>query len=188
MKQYTAEIVTLLLRLQVSVGTHFKKRLHDGFSIKDDRMRNKFQSFIILVILLNSCSSIDKVRIYSIDKSQCVSIITDKKNNSRYIINGNHTSIPKTDFVKLDISNIDPIGDEIGICWRNDKYDWEIVNHMAKILENRLDTIKYKFNSWWETDKDGIPNSLKYHTSDNCGTFDFESMKIYRNRGLIIEK
>ncbi len=151
-------------------------------------MRYKFLLFLVFGIMLNSCISTNKVLIYSIDKSQCISIITDKRNDLRFIINGNYTSVPKDNFIKLDISNIDPIRDEIGVCWRNDKYEWEIVNHMALIIENKLDTIKFKFNSSWETDQDGIPNCLKYHSGDNCGTFDFLSMKIYKNKGIVIEK
>ncbi len=104
---------------------------------------------------------------------------------TRYIINGQHNSIPKTNYVKLDISGIDPIGDEIGICWKNDNYDWEIVNHQSKVLDNKLDTLKFKFNESLERDNRGIPDTKKYH-KPNCGTIDLLSMETYDNT-IVIE-
>ena len=123
-------------------------------------------------------------KIYSSDKTQCVTIIT--KSETRYIINGKHDFIPETNFIKIDISDIDPIGDEIGVCWKKNKYEWEIVNHQAKVIENRLDTTKFKFNTNWENDERGIPNCLKYHQT-NCGTLGISGMKIYKNKGMILE-
>jgi hypothetical protein len=80
--------------------------------------------------------------------------------------------------VKIDKSQIDPIGDEIGVCWKNENYDWQIVNHQSKILENKLDTTKFKFNTNWEKDKRVIFNSKKYH-KPYYGTIDFLNMSTY---------
>lgn len=137
-------------------------------------MRNIHLTFLTIFIIINSCivspdtiEIIDHFVLYPLDKSQAITIIT--KNNIRYVINGNYDHIPKTNYIKLDISQIDPIGDEIGVCWNNGKYLWELVNHKATILENRLDTLKFKFNNHWEVDKRGIPNAAKYH-QNMCGS------------------
>lgn len=101
------------------------------------------------------------------DKSQSVSILT--KDDIRYIINGIHTTLPDSNYVKVDISEIDPIGDEIGVCWNNGRYRWELVNHGSRILENKLDTTQFKFNTSWELDEGGIPDASKYHQK-GCGS------------------
>jgi len=151
--------------------------------------KNKLIIFFLIGIvtfLYSSCDTTDRnhFKLYSIDKKQCVTIIT--KMDTRYIINGNHDSVPISDYVKIDISEIDPIGDEIGVCWNNGNYDWEIVNHQSKVIVNKLDTLKYKFNINWELDERRIPNCLKYHQS-NCGTIGLSHMKIYKNKGIILE-
>jgi hypothetical protein len=73
----------------------------------------------------------------------------------------------------------------IGICWKNENYDWEIVNDESKVLENKLDTLKYKFNTSWEKDNFGIPNTKKYVKS-NCGTIGLLNMKTY-DKTIILE-
>jgi hypothetical protein len=159
----------------------------------------KFISKIILVAIVLSAVAIftftltfgdhtnrKNFRIYSLDKEQCVTIIT--YGNNRYIINGKASSIPKSDFVKLDISGIDKLGDGIGICWKNEKYEWQISNDNSVILENKLDTTKYKFITSWEKDEFGQPNTKKY-LEPNCGTLDLLSMDRYPENGnLIVEK
>lgn len=122
-------------------------------------------------------------RIYSENKKQCVTVITQGK--TRYIINGEHNSIPETDYIKIDISEITPLGDQIGVCWKNENYDWEIVNDKSKVLESKLDTMKYKFNMSWEKDSFGIPNTKKYVKS-NCGTIGLLNMKTY-DKTIILE-
>jgi hypothetical protein len=145
------------------------------------KSKNNLSSFLIigiLMFLINSCNIHNRKNflIYSPDKKQCVIIITSGE--TRYIINGKHNSIPKSNYVKIDKSQIDPIGDEIGVCWKNENYDWQIVNHQSKILENKLDTTKFKFNTSWEKDERGIFNSKKYH-KPYCGTIDLLNIKTY---------
>ena len=130
----------------------------------------------MFIIVYGDHTNRTNFRAYSLDKTQCISVITQGK--TRFIINGEHYSIPNTDYIKIDISGIDPIGDEIGICWKNEKYEWELVNHQSKILEAKLDTAKFKLHTSWEKDKYGIPNSKKYHKS-NCGTIGLLNMKVY---------
>lgn len=146
------------------------------------RVKNNILSISLIgltIFLINSCNTLNNntdFRIYSADKKQCVTIVT--KGEIRYIINGKHSSIPKTDFVKIDISQIDSNKDEIGICWENKNYEWEIVNHSSKVIENKLDTLKFKFNTSWENDEGGIPNSKKYHKA-NCGAIGLMYMNTF---------
>jgi len=135
------------------------------------------------MLTILGCEKYERLKISSPDRTQIITIITDS--NTRYIINDNHKNIPDFGYIKLDISKIG-IGDEIGICWKTDKYEWELINNKAIILENKLDTTKYKFNTKWDSDKKGIPNALKFH-SPNCGTYGFESKTVYQNKGLVID-
>jgi len=153
------------------------------------RIKNNLLSILLIgltIFLINSCNPLNintDFRIYSADKKQCVTIFT--KGKTRYIINGKHSSIPKTNFVKIDISQIDSNKDEIGICWKNKNYEWEIVNHSSKIIENKLDTLKFKFNTNLENNKEGIPNSKKYH-KPNCGAVGLMYMNTF-SETIIIE-
>ena len=142
---------------------------------------------IMLAIFLTtiSCTNRTNFQIYSTNQEQCVTVIT--REEIRYIINGKYNLIPKTNFVKIDISGIDPIGDEIGVCWKTNNLEWEIVNHGSRVIENKLDTTKYKFNTSWEKDDDGIPNVKKY-IQPNCGTLGFELMMTFPKNGNIILK
>lgn len=141
-------------------------------------------AIITLIAVFGDHTNRTNFIIYSADKKQCVTIITRGLN--RYIINGkSNYSIPKTNYVKLDLSNTSRIGDEIGVCWKNENYEWEIVNHKAKVIENKLDTLKFKFNESWDRDEHGIPNSKKYH-KPNCGTIGLSNMKTY-DETIILE-
>jgi len=106
--------------------------------------------------------------LYPKDKSQVITIFSDYNNNLRYIANGKHKTIPKEDYIKLDISEITRLGDEVGVCWK-DKNSWEFVNHKARVIEVKLDTIKYSFKQRWYEDDKGIPNA-KYFRKENCFT------------------
>ncbi|GAB5475722.1 MAG: hypothetical protein Mars2KO_38210 [Maribacter sp.] len=117
------------------------------------------------------------------DKSQCISVITI--DDSRFFINGEFEKVPDSNYIEVDIKNITRLGDEIGVCWKTGDYEWEIVNHRSKIVENKLDTTKYKFNTSWETDERGIPNSKKYH-KPNCGTIGTDTMKVYDGNEIIL--
>ncbi|PKQ46775.1 hypothetical protein [Confluentibacter flavum] len=140
-------------------------------------------AIIAFIIAFGDHTNRTNFRIYSADKKQCVTVIT--RGEIRYIINGEYNSVPRTNYIKIDKSGIPLIGDEMGICWKNDKYEWEIVNHQSKVLENKLDTLKYKFNTSWEKDNYGIPNSKKY-IKPNCGTIGLLNMKTY-DKTIILE-
>ncbi|WP_289062617.1 hypothetical protein [uncultured Zobellia sp.] len=138
---------------------------------------------VFFYVILPTPPNRTNFKLFSSDKNRCVSIIT--MGDTRYIINGNHSTVPKSDYIKLDISSISSLGDEIGVCWNNGKYQWEIVNDKAKIIDIQLDTLIYRFHTNWEEDEHGIPNSKKYH-KPNCGTIGLLNMKNYDD-AIILE-
>ncbi|MFI2741640.1 hypothetical protein ACG2LH_02785 [Zhouia sp. PK063] len=125
------------------------------------------------LLLFSSRPSSTHFKMYSVDKKQCISIIT--RGNSRYIINGPRDEVPTTNYIQLDISHIDDLGDEIGVCWNKNPYHWKLVNDGAIVVENKLDTLHYQFFNQWERDKRGIPTIANYHEPD-CGTIDVLTM------------
>ncbi len=124
---------------------------------------------VIVLIAFFSCGSERKsnvIYLYSKDKSQVVSIISDYTKKERIIALGKHTSKPKKDYIELDISKTTKLDDQIGICWNSNGYKWEMVNDRAKIVKVVLDTTKYVFRESWFKNK-GTPN-IKYYTKKDC--------------------
>ena len=147
------------------------------------KSKNKYSFFLLigfLIILTSSCNIRNRTNfhIYTSDKKQCVTIIT--RGYTRYIINGNSRTVPESNYIKINISKIDPIGDAIYVCWNIEKYEWEITNDQSEVIENKLDTLKYKFNSSFEKDNLGIP-ILKKYGNPNCAVLDIETMKFIGN-------
>lgn len=144
-----------------------------------------FITSIFILILFLGCSSKNRIYVYSANKKQCVTIITES--HYRYIINGKHRNIPDANYVKIDISQVDKIGDGIAGCWETNNYKWLIINDQTKILENKLDTLKYKFVTDYPKDEKGVP-TLKNFISGNCYNFDFEVFSIVPKNGAIVER
>ena len=137
---------------------------------------------LIIMFLCISCEHAKYKRsivISSPDSSQHISIITI--DNIRYIHAGVNKSIPDSDFVKIDISRIGELGDEIGICWERkaDDKSWVLVNHGSEILYNSLKE-KFIFKSTLEVNESGIPTMEKF-LGENCSRIDF-----YYNLGVRI--
>ncbi len=129
---------------------------------------------LIQCMLYVSCGSEkrnDIVYLYSKDKTQVITIISDYDKNKRTIAVGKHSSKPKMNFIELDISEITRLGDELGVCWGINGHTWELVNHKAKVTEIKLDTTKYIFKENWYKDDRGVPNA-KYYRKENCFTFE----------------
>lgn len=78
-----------------------------------------------------------------LDDTLVITVIT--KENKRYFINGIHKDLPTENYLLLDISKIDKLGDAISICWRDKQYIWTITNSYARVVENKLDTTKYNY-------------------------------------------
>lgn len=147
------------------------------------RMLYKATIGIILVATIISCSKSSKIRFYSSDKNNCVTVIT--KDTLRFVIAGDTESIPDTNFVKLDISKITDLGDGVWICWLENQ-GWDIVVDKSIILENKLDTTKYFFDNKLPVDEKGIPTEIKFRQKD-CAVFDYSLMKLSPDKGAIVE-
>ncbi|MFH6935776.1 hypothetical protein [Flavobacterium sp. FlaQc-30] len=126
---------------------------------------------VIILFVFFSCGSERRsnvIYLYSKDKSQVVSIISNYSKNERIIAVGKHFSKPKNNYIELDISKITELNDQFGICWNSNGYKWEMVNDKAKIVTVSLDTTKYFFRESWFKEE-GTPNT-KYYIKDNCFT------------------
>lgn len=139
--------------------------------------------FTFLIVLMLGCNRRGIIYIYSLDKSQKVTVINE--NGVRYIIDGKHNEVPKLNYIKLDVRKIDPLGDALQICWKN-KYEWEAVVHGSIVLEAKIDTSKFNFSNTLPLDERGIPTQKKY-VQDGCAVFDFHTMKLIPDKGAIVE-
>ncbi len=141
----------------------------------------------IIITLLFALVGCNKTHyyVYSPDRKQCITIITDV--DTRYIINGKYNSIPKTNFLQYSLDSIDvETGDEIVGHWKNGNYQWEIATDKAIILEDKLDKKEFIFKRNLPVDSIGIP-TLKDFTDKNSFEIGFDHGKIIYKRGAIIE-
>ncbi len=90
---------------------------------------NRILFVIMLFTFLNCNSERDSnvIHLYSKDKSQVVSIISNYTKKERIIAVGKHTSKPKKDYIELDISKTTELDDQFGICWNSNGHKWEMV-------------------------------------------------------------
>ena len=142
----------------------------------------KVSLLAVAVLFLTSCS--EKTTISSIDKSEKITII--KKGEILYIINGATKSVPDTNYIKLRMTSVD-LGSEIAVCWKPEKFEWDLIADNTEVLKNKLDTTRFKFRTEFPLDERGIPTPIKYNTGENCGSYSTYSGKVYRNRGIIVE-
>ena len=161
------------------------KMICEWISAKAQRllMTNKTIVGLILIAALFSCSNDSTIKFYSLDKSICVTVIT--KDTLRYVIAGDTKSIPDTNFVKLNISKISELGDGVWICWL-DNQGWDIVVDKSIILENKLDSSKYFFNSQLPVNNRGIPTEKKFR-KQNCAVFGYYLMSLSPDKGAIMK-
>ena len=139
---------------------------------------------VFILIFLLSCSSKNRIYVYSPNKKQCITIITNI--DTRYIIDGKHRLVPKKNYIKYSLDSIDvEVADEIVGHWKNSNYEWEIVTDNAIILENKLDPKKFKFNKNFPTDDKGIPTIMEY-TDKNSFDIGFDHGKIINYKGAIV--
>ena len=132
-------------------------------------------TFLILLNLILSCSVDKKAKLmylYSKDKSQVVTIISNYGSNQRIIANGKHSSKPDSEYILLDISNKDLLNDEIGICWGKNGKVWQLFNDNTEVYENKFDSSKYVFKNKCNLDERNIPTPSFYRES-NCFTTEF---------------
>lgn len=112
---------------------------------------------LISIIAFSGCNR-ERFLICSKDTNQCITVITFKDTETRFVIDGRHYQVPADgNYVKLNISNIDKTGDEIIGFWNSQPKGWVLYNHRSIILENNLDTIKYKFKNSLPLKKFDVP-------------------------------
>lgn len=138
---------------------------------------------LLIIIASFSCSKSSKIKFYSLDKDNCVTVLT--KDTLRYVIAGDYDKVPDTNFVKLDISKITELGDGVWICWLENQ-GWDIVVDKSIIIENKLDTVKYLFDTKLPVDERGILTEIKFR-QENCAIFDYYLMKLSPDKGAIVE-
>lgn len=140
--------------------------------------------FLFMLLFVVACGRKQTIHFYSLDMSQCITSINE--GNYKYVINGKHTNVPNTDYVKLDVGHIDPVGMGMHICWKNSKYEWEVVIDKSKIVENKLDSSRFHFSTSLPSDDRGIPTEVKYR-KDHCAVFSYYIMRLSPEQGAIVE-
>ncbi|MBO6879967.1 hypothetical protein [Winogradskyella sp.] len=145
--------------------------------MKNIMLLNRICLISLLSLLSLSCANKGRnevVYLYSKDKSQVVSVFSNYDKDVRFIVDGKFDYKPDSKYYKIDISNVTELGDEIGVCWRINGNEWEIVNDNARIIEVKIDSTRYIFKENWNQDERGIPNA-KYYRMKNCYTVDMLS-------------
>lgn len=126
------------------------------------------QIFLIIVVSLFLFSCITEERSFYIElpvKDVGISVIT--RGNNRYLIDGNYTQVPDTNYVQLDISNVSKEADEIGLCWGLENVEWKAINYRARVITDRLDSTRFLYE--WNTKTDELETpSMKDYTRKNC--------------------
>ncbi len=130
------------------------------------------------------CDRKDVFYIHSKVSENTISVITD--GDIRYIVNGKHEVVPKRGYVKLNVKDIDPLGDAIQVCWNENGYTWKVINNKSKILEVKLDSSKFYFSNRLPRDARGIPTQISY-VKHNCAVFDFLRRDLIFKEGGTLE-
>jgi len=140
--------------------------------------------FLFLLTVIFSCSSKENILIIENPaRNKAITIIT--KRNKRYIINGKHKKVPNSNYAVLDISQVSPIGDEIGICWDIDGYKWRLVNAYSKFVKSKLDTSLYDLQKELIKDKHGAP-TFKEYLNKSCVRISIREKKCLPENGAVL--
>lgn len=143
-------------------------------------MTDRLILFIISLLLFGGCNlRLDwtSVIVRSTSSDDEISIVT--KGDIRYIYDGSSPKLPETNYIKLDISEIDKLGDAILICWKNKGDYWKVYNTYAKVIDNTLIGNKYIE----VLDEYGGPTSEGYE-GPNCGSFLIRENKVIPDGSL----
>ncbi|MEQ6122591.1 hypothetical protein AAON49_00130 [Pseudotenacibaculum sp. MALMAid0570] len=144
---------------------------------------NKRILIILSIIILIGCT-IEKRSVIKIINNSTGGVITVFTNkNIRYVIAGDVNVLPKNNYVKLDIKNVNFNYDSFFGCFEDDK--WILINPDSKILENKLNSDKYHFSTKKVFEKSEV---IKFHTQDKCFEFTTSEMSIYGDNNIKILK
>ena len=146
--------------------------------MKKNLVINALIGFFLLNMLIFPVSCVIESKsnvlyLYPNDKSQAITIFSNYSKETRLVAVGKHETIPKSNYILLNISKIRKDGDAIGVCWNKNGHRWEMVNNGAEVLKIELDTTKYIFRSSWFKDDRDIPSSTYY---ENEGCFVVETL------------
>lgn len=117
---------------------------------------------LFAVVLFSSCTN-DKwrhVEILSLSNDQSITVITI--GSARFIMDGKHEQVPESGYAHFDISTVDPIGDEIGICWNKDGYKWKFMSEYATFISSSLDSSMFFVQKEIRKDSLGSPEIREY--------------------------
>jgi len=96
---------------------------------------------------------IHNIHICDPEEAQCITVIDPAYTDIRYVIDGKHSSVPDSNYIKVKIYTGEYPLDGIYICWKNESYEWEVIVVKTKdILENKLDQDRFLFRT--ELDRD----------------------------------
>lgn len=135
---------------------------------------------IAAVLLVSSCSRYYYV-FENIETKEVITIF--ETGYYRYIVSGKYDYIPDKDFVKLDTRNVSRLQDYINICWNKEHHGWKILSPNAEVIENKLDTTKYKIELKLPVDSRGVPISESLGSS-NCSSFNFTESTLMQEMKL----
>ncbi|MGX9987541.1 hypothetical protein [Soonwooa purpurea] len=122
-----------------------------------------FYSCFVFVLSCNKEKWRD-IELISPNGKQTITIIT--KGNERFIMNGSYSELPNSNYAKVSIEKVDRLGDEIGICWNKNGDGWELISLYSELLENKLNTTKFRIKDGIDLDSNDIPTVKKYFNKD----------------------
>lgn len=140
--------------------------------------------FCLVLLVTFSCGKNQTVKLWSMDKSQCITIID--QGDHRFLINGNYDYVPNSNFVELDMNNVGSLGNAVHVCWGENVYEWSVVVNNSEVIQSTLDKSKFNFSASLPLDERGIATELKFR-QDGCAIFDYYSMRLSSNQGAIVE-
>ena len=129
-------------------------------------MRNWIILFFI-VLAFGACRNSKRFVLISPDGSQKITILSQGR--TVYVSNGRGIN-EKENYVvfKLLVPGID---ESIFGCWRTSSYEWSVLLPGAEIVENKLDTSRFKVIIDLKYGEKGYPMVEKFH-EENCFEFD----------------
>jgi hypothetical protein len=138
----------------------------------------------LIMVFVTSCEKNQIIHISSLDKDQSITVINN--GDFRYVIDGKHNRLPDSNFIKLSVQGIDPLGDGLHVCWRNENYEWQVVVHGSTVIYSTLDSLRFNFKTSLPLKNGIIPTELKFRQK-NCAIFDFHRMMLSPDEGAIVE-
>ena len=136
------------------------------------------------LFLLTSCDG-RRFYFYSPDGKQSFTVV--KKGDYRYIYDGDSWIFPDTNYIKIDVSRVDETLDGLEVCWNPQESGWEIFQFDCQIVENKLDSTKFRFSCLPSKKIVGEYDFSKYR-KPSCFSFDFYTEKLSHNSGRTIVK